>query len=162
MAIDNPARRELVFRDLDEIAEDVSLLLERGYRSVGNWNLSQVCNHVSLWATYPMDGFPPAPFPVNAMLWLMKVTIGKKQLRKVLESGAMKEGSPTMPASVLEPDFNTDEEAGIQLAETIDRINSHSGNWHASPLFGTMDKETVTQLTLVHAAHHLSFLIPNQ
>lgn len=162
MAVRNPARRDLVFRNLDEITEDVRMLNEKGYRPVGNWNLSQACGHVNNWAQYAMVGFPMPNLPMRCLLWLMKVSFGKKQLKKVLETGTMKEGLPTMPKTVPAVDAHSDTEAVNEIAQTIENLKSHGGPWHPSPLFGEMNKDIVTQLTLIHAGHHLSFLIPTE
>ena len=162
MATRNPARRELVYRDLDEITQDAELLCRQGYRSVGQWSLAQAAGHVDEWARFPMDGFPSPSLPIRVMLWLMKVTFGRKQLQQIIQSGEMKEGLQTLPETVPVADAKSDQDAANALASTINRLKTHNGTWHSSPLFGAMDRETVVQLTLVHAAHHFSFLIPNE
>ena len=40
------------------------------------------------------------------------------------------------------------------------RFRDHQGPLHPSPFAGPLTKEKWTALTLVHAAHHLSFLEP--
>ena len=153
-------QRILVFKSLDEIVGDAERLLNQGYRSTGNWNLAQVCGHCGNWMSYPMDGFPRPFFLIGMVLWLMKVTIGKRQLRKILSSGKMASGQPTMPASVPTPDAASDQAAVAKLGETIAKFKKHDQPWHPSPLFGDMDTETLTQLQLIHVAHHFSFLLP--
>ena len=90
--------RKLRFDSLDAVGGELDALLN-GYTSVGSWNLGQVCGHLEQWMSFPMDGFPSAPFPISTMLWLMKTTIGKAQLKKVLSDG-FKAGMPTMPKTV--------------------------------------------------------------
>ena len=162
MAIKNPARRELTFRDVNELEQDIELLCNRGYRSVGSWNFAQAAGHVNEWSKFPMEGFPNPFLPIRVMLWCMKVTFGRKTFHQIIQTGEMKEGPQTMPKTVPEPDDRSDREAADALLETIGRLKTYEGPWHSSPLFGKMDRESVTQLLLVHAAHHFSFLIPNE
>jgi hypothetical protein len=66
-----------------------------------------------------------------------------------------------MPATVFKPGECGDIEAVDRLAATYERFRNHRGPWHPSPMFGPMDGATHLKLQLVHAAHHLSFLVPN-
>ena len=72
------------------------------------------------------------------------------------------QATPTMPATIPEPDAETDREAVEQFLKTIERLREHDGPIHASPLFGEMDRETMLKLQLRHTAHHLAFLLPSQ
>ena len=65
-----------------------------------------------------------------------------------------------MPATVPAADSMEDRQAADQLLASLKKLQHHEGPWYPSPMFGEMDKEKVTQLTLVHSAHHFSFLIP--
>jgi hypothetical protein len=155
------ARRELKFDQLEEIYQDAERLLEGGYASVGDWNLAQVCGHVQQWMSFPMDGFPKPGFPINGMMWVMKILVGRSMLKKVLAEGKMKAKAPTMPSTV--PSADGDDAVAVQrLRETVERLIGWKDDYYASPLFGPMDRETVVRLQLIHAAHHLSFLIPNE
>ena len=153
-------RRDVKFDHLDQIVDEANRLLNEGYESVGKWDLSQVAGHCECWLRYPMDGFPKAGFPVNMMLWMMKKTIGKGALKKILDSKSMKEGQPTMPESVPQSDAKSDSDAVAKLTETVNRFKDFDGEFHGSPIFGDMDRETLTNLHLVHCAHHFSFLSP--
>jgi len=154
----NRQRRELAFDDLDAVIRDVEELSASGYDRVGNWDLTQVCGHLSDWMRYAIDGYPKAPLPIRVMLWGMKVTIGKRELRKILESGSMRAGNPTFRDTIPSP--GGDEAVAIeQLREVVRRFKSHEGKFQPSPLFGELDREAMTRLQLVHCAHHLSFLV---
>lgn len=158
---ENRARRDLKFTKLEEIYQDAEMLHDRGYEMAGQWNLSQACGHVGDWMRFPMDGFPKASLPVRGILWVMKILIGKSTLRKILAEGKMKEKTPTMPATVRGPDG--DEAIEVErLRETVVRLISWKDDYYPSPVFGPMDRDTVVKLQLIHAAHHLSFLIPNE
>ena len=92
-----PERRQLQFDSLGEAVADAEKLLARGYERAGNWSLSQVCDHMADWLTFPLDGFPKAPFPISAMLWVMKKTVGRKKFESYLSTRSFPAGKPTMP-----------------------------------------------------------------
>lgn len=151
-------QRELQFETLADAAAEAQRLL-LGYESTGNWTLAQVCGHCQNWLTYPMDGFPKPNMFMGGMLWMMKVTVGKGMMRKAIETGKMRAGGPTMPASI--PSSDADDKAAVDdFVSTVQRFESFQGKLHPSPLFGENDKDTTTKLHLVHCAHHFSFLKP--
>lgn len=150
----------LRFETFDDVVHYAEDLMKSGYTKNGKWNLAQICEHLADWMTFPMEGFPKAPLPIQWMLAILRVTIGKAKLKDALESGVMKKGAPTMPGTVHAN--AADDRASLKrLAETIEKFKRFSGEIIPSPLFGPMDKETATKLQLVHCAHHLSFLKKN-
>jgi hypothetical protein len=151
-------RRKLSFATLEEVAADAENLLARGYDKAGNWDLAQVAGHVAEWMRFPIEGFPKPPIFIRPMLWLMKVTSGKKMLAKVLDEG-FTPGGHTMPQTVTPPGGNA-AEAVTKLRSSIERWKAYTGEVYPSPLYGAMTKETALALQLKHAAHHLSFLVP--
>jgi hypothetical protein len=156
---ESPPRRELAFRDLDAAVQDARSLHCGGYVQAGNWDLAQVCGHLADWMRFPLDGFPKPPLPIGLMLWSMRHAVGRRMLRKILQSGSMSAGGPTMPETVPQP--GGDEAAAVERFEHVGaRFQAHEGPFHRSPLFGDMDRETLTRLQLSHCSHHLSFLVP--
>ena len=153
-------KRELNLENFDQIKNDVQNLLARGYESHGKWNLAQTCKHLNCWMSYPMDGFPKVPLFLKPVMWAMKTFMGKKQLRKVLQEGAFKEGLPTMPKTVFESDDSSDQDAVEEFLETVDRFKTHGGPFQESPLFGPMNTSDCKKLQLIHCQHHLAFLTP--
>lgn len=151
--------RRLHLNSLDEIATEVQSLLAGPYELAGNWNLAQICNHCRLWMTFPMDGYPRPPFPFGIIFGLMRITVGKRQLRQVLQNG-FKPGTPTIPSTVPAADGTFDQAAAEELLKTVQRFQEHPGPLHPSPLFGKLDRDTHLKLQLAHASHHLGFLIP--
>ena len=80
-------RRQLRFDSLGDAVADAEALLARGYARRGKWSLGQCCGHLADWVTYPMDGFPRAPLPVRAVLFVMRNTAAALcLLRKVWTS----------------------------------------------------------------------------
>jgi hypothetical protein len=70
----------------------------------------------------------------------------------------MPSGRMTLAETIPAPG---DDATGIErLRRAVARFRDHVGRFHASPLFGELDRATWEQLQLVHCAHHLSFLLP--
>ena len=152
-------RRKLRFNDLQEVVRDVEALRSGGYRRVGRWDLSQACGHLAAWMTYPVDGYPPVPFFLRPLLFLLKRTVVPGKLRRALETGEVGAGSPTLPATVPSPGGD-EAEAVERLRRAVERFEAHQGPYRPSSLFGDLDRETCRRLQLVHCAHHLGYLLP--
>jgi Protein of unknown function (DUF1569) len=153
-----PERRKLSFASLDEVVADAENLLARGYDKAGNWDLAQVAGHLAEWLRFPVEGFPKVPLLVRPMLWMMRVTSGRRMFSNILAEG-FSPGGRTMPQTVAPP--GGDPSAAVaKLKDAAARFKAHTGEIHPSPLFGAMTKDEATQLQLVHCAHHLSFLVP--
>ncbi|MEZ6134175.1 MAG: DUF1569 domain-containing protein [Pirellulaceae bacterium] len=154
-------RRQLDYSDWDAVLNDLHRV-SAGYVQQGAWDLAQTAKHLNDWLRFPIDGFPSAPLPIRMMLGMMRLTIGRRMLRKIIAEKKMKDGAPTMPSTVYASDEESADAAVAALEHTIDRFRNHSGPIHSSPLFGPMDKATAQQLQFVHFAHHLSWLAPKQ
>jgi hypothetical protein len=151
-------RRTLNFRSLDEAVTDAERLHQSGYDKVGNWDLAQVCFHLSEWMRFPLDGYPKTPLVIAPIMWLMRKTAGRKILEKTLTKG-FEPGGHTLNQTLPAP--GGDEAAAVaRLRQTVERFGKHNGPYHPSPLFGQMTRDEWTRLNLAHCAHHLSFLIP--
>ena len=157
--MEKPERRTLQFADLDEAVHDAESLLARGYDRAGNWDLAQTCGHLTEWLRFPLDGYPRQPAPIRLILWAARNTVGRRQFRKVLESGSLPVGGQTFPETIPAP--GGDEAIAVaRFREMAARFNAHKGPFQASPFFGEFNRETALRLQLIHCAHHLSFLVP--
>lgn len=153
-------RRQLSFATLEEAVFDAERLLACGYQRVGNWDLAQCCHHLAVLMNYPIDGFPKYPFPLNLGTWMLRYTLAPRMLQKILDSGQWPPGLPTDKRTV--PSSGGDDAKGVEeLRQSIKRLEAHRGPFHASPLLGLLNMETLIKLHRTHTAHHLSFLIPN-
>jgi hypothetical protein len=151
-------RRKLTFSSLDDVVRDAESLLAKSYDKAGNWDLAQVCLHLTEWMRFPTDGFPKVPVVLRPVFWLMRVTVGKKMRAKILKGG-FDAGGRTMPQTVFAP--GADATAAVaKLKEVAERFKAYTGPIHPSPLFGAMNKDEALELQLKHCAHHLSFLVP--
>jgi hypothetical protein len=152
-------RSPLVFNDLDEVVRDAEALLASGYEKAGNWDLAQVAGHLAEWMRFPVEGFPQAPAPIRAVFWVLRKTVGRKKLLGYLKDRSFPAGKPTMPDTVPPP--GGDPRAAVEkLRQSAERLKAYTGPIVPSPLFGHMTKDEAVGMQLVHAAHHLSFLVP--
>ena len=154
-----PERRTLTFASLDDAVRDAENLLAKGYDRAGNWDLAQCCHHLAVLMAWPIDGFPPMSFPKRVAAWLLKLTIARRWLRKVLQTGVWPTGTPT-DERTFAPAGISDADAVEMLKQAVERLQNHTGEFKESPLFGMLDKETLVKLHRIHTAHHLSFLVP--
>jgi hypothetical protein len=149
-------RRELRFATLDEAVRDTEHLLARGYERAGNWDLARCCHHLAVLMGWPIDGFPPMSWPRRAAAWVLKRTVARRWLRRVLDTGVWPTGTPT-DERTFPPLAGT--EAVAMFRQAVDRLLAHAGPFQESPLFGMVDKEALVALHRIHTAHHLSFLV---
>jgi hypothetical protein len=151
-------RRVLNFASLDDAVRDAEHLLAVGYDKAGSWDLAQVCGHLAEWLRFPMDGFPRVPVLFRPLMWGLRRTIGPKALKKLLATNRMPDG-PTLKQTVPPP--GGDPAAAVaRLKETVGRATTFAGEIRPSPFFGPMTRDEWIGLNRVHAAHHLSFLVP--
>jgi hypothetical protein len=153
------SRRVLRFDSLEDAVKDADYLLVAGYRQLGKWSLGQSLTHLTQWLTFPVDGFPDQPLLARGVLWIARHTVGKRLLNKILRTGEMELGSPTMPITVPKPGID-DREAFQGFVRAVNRFVEHQGDYFPSPLFGSLTHEQANQLQCIHCQHHLSFLIP--
>ena len=108
--------------------------------------------------SYNIDGYPAMPLLKRPFFFVVRKTLGPSILRSVISSGKMPTGGP-MPISI--PVTTVDDVKAVDaFKQTMVRFRDHTGPIHPSPLFGPLTREQVSQLQLVHCAHHLSFLVP--
>ena len=154
------SQRQLRFENWDEVRSDLDALLG-GYEVGGKWNLAQIALHLNDWLKFPMEGFPQSPAPMRLLLSVIRSSVGRRQLRKILTTGQMPRGSPTLPATVYRAASQEQDIAAVsQLKQTIGRFEEFDGPIAPSPVFGEMDKTTAEKLQLLHFANHLRWLRP--
>jgi len=151
---DHPqTRRPLDFQDLGQVIGDVQDLRRRGYTRAGNWTLAQVADHLAIFFRGSLEGFS------RRMPWIVRALVGKPILGLILRKRRMRAGVQ-VPQVFLPGDPRDDEVAVEQLVGLIERFRNHTGPLQPSPLFCHLTRQQWTDLHLIHAAHHLSFLLP--
>jgi len=148
-------RRELDFTDLDQLTAELTRLRDTGYTPEGNWSLGQTCDHLAIFFRGSLEGFS------QRVPWLIRVLFGKLILRSILKNRGMREGVK-VPKSFLPGEPGDDAQSVETLLGLIDRFRAHSGDYQPSPFFGHLSRERWIELHLIHAAHHLSFLVPGE
>jgi hypothetical protein len=99
------------------------------------------------------------PLFLKPIFWFVRKTSATKMLDKVISEQKMQEAAPTAPTSI--PSADADDRAEVERYKTAASLwMNHTGPYIPSPLFGEQTKERCLTLHLVHAAHHLSFLVP--
>ena len=155
-------RRQLKpFASFDHAVAEAEGLLAGGYDRAGNWSLGQSCGHLANWLYYQLDGFPPLPLWLRPVFFALRHTVATGMLRKVIRAGVMPAGSSTAPPSVPPADL-TDAAGVTGYKLAAERWAAHAGPFVPSPLFGDQPRDDWQKLHMVHAAHHLSFLVPRR
>jgi hypothetical protein len=146
-------QRQLQFNDFAEVLAEVDRLHREGYEKLGQWDLAQVCDHLTYFMQGSLDGFT---FRVP---WLLKVLFGRFMLRRILKQRRMKAGIPTPQKPP--PPVGGDEAAAVaRFRQVVERFQAHQGELRPSPFFGHLTPQQWRDLHLIHCAHHLGFLAP--
>jgi hypothetical protein len=147
--------RKLEFRTCNEVAAELDRLHAGGYEKAGNWELAQVCDHLTYFIQGSLEGFT---FRVP---WLLKVLFGRLVLRRILSQRRMKAGVFT-PQNPLPQPGGDEAAAAARLKQVLQKLEAHQGELQPSPFFGYLTPQQWRELHLIHCAHHLGFLIPKE
>jgi len=148
----NPARRPLTFASLDQVMPDVDRLL-LGHRTVGNWTLGQICNHLTRAFISTVEGFRfSAP-------WIVRKTVGPLLVRRLLKYSRFPEGAP-LPQKFLPKPTDDDRAEAEALRAAIGLLRAHHGPLAAHPLGARLSHADWARFHCIHCAHHLSFVLP--
>ena len=147
------ARRKLDFQSFPELLADIEHLQRAGYDRAGNWDLSQIAEHVGEGLRTARRGKEQrAP-------WIIRRCFGPLIFKRILSQRRMKAGIK-VPQWWL-PGPTHDESAAVnQLRSDIAEFQAMTTTPFPHPFFGQLTKQQWNDLVLIHAAHHLSFLIP--
>src|SRR5439155_19401952 len=117
-----------------------------GYEKLGQWDLAQVCDHLTYFIQGSLDGYT---FRVP---WLLKFLFGRFMLRRILKHRWMKSGIPT-PQKPLPPAGGDEAAAVARFKQMIERLQAHQGELQPSPFFGYLTPQQWRELHLIHCAH---------
>ncbi len=145
-------RRHLDFQSWPELLADIDHLRQAHYDRAGNWDLSQILDHVGEGLRTALHGID------HQAAWIIRRFIGPLILKRILSQRRMKAGIK-VPQWWL-PGPSHDESAAVELPCPSQRISGHDDTPFPHPFFGPLTKQQWNDLVLVHAAHHLGFLIP--
>ncbi|MCA9239186.1 MAG: DUF1569 domain-containing protein [Planctomycetales bacterium] len=149
-------KRKLAFDSFDQVIDEIERLRSRGYTPQGQWNLSQVCEHLTRTMRAGMDG------GLKLMPWILRATILRFMANRIINSGNMPSGF-TAPSESVPPDHKEDDPAKIdKCIATLRETAAFAGPLPPHPFSTGMTLEKWKRLMQVHAAHHLGFLQPAQ
>ena len=151
----NSNRRPLAFKTLEESLEEIRRLKNSGYEKAGSWNLDQICQHLNKTMRTAFDG---AEFGLPGMIRPVVRVI----FMRIVKKGKQVNMSATAPPQLV-PEESIDLEKEIQEYESlIERYNQgESEIKHRHPIIGKLSADQWKSFHAWHAAHHLSFLIPD-
>lgn len=148
-------RRDLDFTCAEDVIRDVNHLRTSGYSHLGQWNLSQVCEHLTATMKGAMDGFG------FRLPWVLRATILKWAFRYFLKRRRLRPGAPTF--RMLKPKHTQSDDDDTLIDECIQicqRVADFQGPIENYPLLDNVNVDEWRDFMWIHAAHHLGFLVP--
>ena len=146
-----PGRRRLRLSCYQEILGEVQRLAP-AHRTLGNWSLAQICAHLAETQAFSVQ--PGEPEIKTSRLY--RATIGRFALAVLLRFGFIPERQGDLSAPV-----SADLEASLrQLQTEVQRISTTPMSAR-HPIFGPLSQDQWRRFHLYHAAHHLSFVLPD-
>lgn len=147
-------RRVLTFNTLEDIVQDAERLAAGpNVRTLGNWSLSHLVEHLAKTIDNSIDGFESkAPWIVRMIGPLIKGGM----LRNRMKPGI---NLPPAAVAVAFPDADSVSSAVDHLRRAVGRTQ-HERMQAPHPAFGRMNHEEWIQLHLRHSELHLSFAVP--
>ena len=152
-------RAGLEYPDVAAALADVARL-RRGYTQAGGWNLARNAYHVaaSLKERMRPDAAAEPDTPQQRAR--------HKARDRVLTENIIAAGLTSPPASAPPEGLTDDSAAGRaaidDLVAQLERFDQYPDEFPPHRLFGRMTRDQNRRHQLVHAAHHLSHLVPNQ
>ncbi|MBI4718163.1 MAG: DUF1569 domain-containing protein [Planctomycetes bacterium] len=137
---------------VSDIIPEVDRLAASPHRSLGNWTLAQACKHLADSFDGSIEGFNMGRHRFKR--WFFRRRMLAHAFTKGIPRGATVDPALTPPADVDQP------QARAELRRAIERYLGHRGRLKPHPLFGRMSRAEWDRLHCVHAAHHLSLLVP--
>ncbi len=148
-------RRNVHYRTMQELIDDVERLAAGPYRTVGNWSLAQICAHLSKGLNLALDGGTiPTPWPIRVAARLF---FKRRLIEGPMPPGFKLKGSAVR---VLVPGDDTEFDAAMRsLHESVARWQKGAPT-HPHFILGPMTPAQWDSLQLRHAELHMSFVHP--
>jgi hypothetical protein len=147
-------RRQLHFADFSQLLAEAERVSQTPSRTLGNWSVGQILDHLADAANAPFDGFGDfkAPWVVR---YLVVPLIKNRILTKPMSSGFQlpKKATALLPQPGTAPQVAFD-----RLQKALARFSTEHPEY-PHPLLGMLASQEWVALTLRHAEMHLSFII---
>jgi hypothetical protein len=146
-------RRDLNFNNADEVIADVKNLRKGWKPTTGQWTLPQICWHLDVAMRGGMTPNPGASdTPEQSAM--------KPRLVAVLQSGKVPTGVKAPERAT--PPADVGEVAIDAFLATLEKFKTYPGPFGPHRLFGVVTDDQMRRLQMIHCAHHLTYLNPEQ
>jgi hypothetical protein len=144
-------QRNLHFDSIDDLIAEVKHLRHNNYSRAGAWSLAQICRHLTVALQALMR---PGPHLPNTPEQDAK----RPLLESIFVNGKIPKGIEA-PSHAVPADSSGDAEIDA-FFQTLETFKNFPGPFAPHYRFGNLSNEQMQKLQLIHAAHHLSHLIP--
>ncbi len=148
------AQRKLDFHTATQVIDEIQRLRNAGYDRTKNWNLTQICEHLTATMVGGMDGFG------FRLPWILGATVIKWVFNRMLKTRKMSSGPTLKRLKPKSEAIDDDDKIIDDCLEAIKRANSFAGPIEDYPFLNELKVEDWQQFMWMHAGHHLGFLIP--
>ena len=146
------ARRQLDLYALDQLETELDRLLTNGCVTVGQWDLAQICQHLSRSVNSTLEH---VPLQVPLM---MRMLLGPLMKRVVFKHRRFKDALKVPAGLEPGPAGDDPQKAADELKQIMRRLADFPGPWPDHAVFGRLSPEQWLDFHLIHASHHLSFI----
>ena len=147
-------RRRIDLPDFDAVIAELKSLLAGGYEKAGQWDLSQTCQHLAGAINATIDGLgdfkPPLIERIVARFFIKNAVLRSRRLRAGIEG----------PPQLMFAPSGDDAQAVAKFITAVERFRKHQGPCHSHPHFGKLTHQEWETFHVIHASHHLGFLVP--
>jgi hypothetical protein len=148
-------RRRLDFRSWEELLADADRLARVGYDRAGKWSLTQALDHVGAGLRVAVAGSS------KRMPWVMRMSARSFALPVMRAWRWIPAGLPAPAWWQPQVAADADDSAAVErFRAEVEAFCAHRGPYHPHPAFDRIDRESYEDLMLIHASHHLGFLVP--
>lgn len=159
--------RSLHLVTLDDVVSEIETLRNGGYSATGKWNLPQICEHLTATMRMGLDGGQRMP-------WLLRKTVGAWLIRSWLRTRTIRANMPTLdrlrPKTTVHGTATdaggtetADDPAAIATCiATLREVRDFKGILPPHSMCDGIDLPTYKELCVIHAQHHLGFLVPRE
>ena len=126
--------------------------LRSGHTTVGRWSLGSICDHLARSVNLSLDPEQPNG-PASREQAVYR--------RLFFRANAFPEGQ-TPPLAVQMPATDADMVVAAEsLRDALARLQAHQGAFASHPMLGPLTRDEWLLFHCRHAAHHLSFAVPD-
>ena len=150
-------RAGLEYPDVAAALADVARL-RRGYTQAGGWNLAQNAHHLAASLKDRMR--PEAAAELDTPQQRARHAARDRVLTENVVAAGLTSPAASAPPADLVDDTDAGRAAVDDLEAQLQRFDRYDHEFPPHRLFGRMTREQNRRHQLVHAAHHLSHLVP--